>query len=636
MASTRVSSSARSSSLAKTRSRVADIARYHFQRQQLARTLSAAFGALDVETLRQFVDEGEGLDLGRGEVLFRQGDPGDSFYFVVSGRLQALVGEADGSERVIGEIARGETIGEMAIWTAEQRSATVRAARDSSLMGYSQQAFDRLTESRPQILRRLGEQVIARLRRTIGTSGAAQTATNIVVLPASGDEPMAEFSRTLTAALAQFGTVRHLDSAAAATEIGTSDDTVADADSPQRARLSARLDDLEAQHDHLLLEADGSLTAWTQECLRRTDHIIVVAQAANDPKPGELEEFIEAQDEMRMAAKTLVLLHDKDAERPSGTASWLQPRRVDRHHHVRWDTPADFARLARFITGRAVGLVLSGGGARGFAHVGVVRALHDVGVPVDIVGGVSMGAIMGAQYVLGWSPETMLSKTIAFTKSLADFTLPIVSLIKGRKVDERMEGMFGGVDFEDLWTPFFAVSANLTRAQTVLHDKGPILTGVRASNAPPGMIPPVVHEGDLLVDGFILNNIPVDIMRQVIGGGVVIAVDVSPPVDLAENSPYGGSLSGWRVLWSRLNPFAKTIHLPNIGSILMRSHELYSISHRKEVRELADLYLIPPIDEFDMFNYGIGAQVAEASYQRVYPEIEAWWQARSPTKAAAD
>ena len=202
--------------------------------------------------------------------------------------------------------------------------------------------------------------------------------------------------------------------------------------------------------------------------------------------------------------------------------------------HLRCDHRADAARLVRMITGTACGLVLGGGAPRGFAHLGVLRALEEAGVPIDVVGGTSVGALIGAFCALGLNDSERVERAVAaFTRSgsLVRPTLPLVAVSPGRRVDRLLAEHLGPGLIKDLPRRFFCVSANLTRAEEVIHDRGPLWPAVRASLSMPGIFPPVYSDGDLLIDGGALDTVPVEIMRGRVGSGYIIAVDLSPDVE---------------------------------------------------------------------------------------------------------
>ena len=161
---------------------------------------------------------------------------------------------------------------------------------------------------------------------------------------------------------------------------------------------------------------------------------------------------------------------------------------------MRLSRPDDTARVARFLANRAVGLVLGAGGARGFAHIGVLRALQEAGIPIDLVGGTSMGSAMSAQHAMGWSVERIESTADEVWNKIrphTEYTLPLLSLVRGTSAQKCGEMMYGTATcIEDLWLPFFCVSADLTDASMYVHRSGSLLDAVTASSSLPAVIVP--------------------------------------------------------------------------------------------------------------------------------------------------
>ena len=223
----------------------------------------------------------------------------------------------------------------------------------------------------------------------------------------------------------------------------------------------------------------------------------------------------------------LLLRRSGDNPAPGSTRPWLEAYPgVSMHHHIRHE--GDLARVARLIGGHATGLVLSGGGARGFAHIGVLRALREAGIAVDYVAGCSAGAIVGAGIAADWDDAhlaTALRAAFVEDDPLSDFTLPLVAMHSGHKVSQVLKRTFGEGDIEDLPLPFFCVSTDLSEGVLHVHERGPLWITLRATSAIPGVVPPVFHERRVLVDGGVMDNLPVEEMRHRLGGDI-IAVDV--------------------------------------------------------------------------------------------------------------
>ncbi len=322
----------------------------------------------------------------------------------------------------------------------------------------------------------------------------------------------------------------------------------------------------------------------------------------------------------------LVLLHAETTDRPRNTHKWLVRRRVHAHHHLRLNYREDLQRLIRRLTGSMVGLVLSGGGARAFAHIGAIRAIQEAGLPIDLVGGSSLGSIVAAAYALGWNYDTMVKAAATFFSptTLFDYTLPLVAFTNSKKMTRILAHEFRDIQIEDLWLPYFCISTNLTRAKSVIHRQGPLWRSLRASCSLPGIFTPVVEKGELLVDGAILNNLPVDTMYKLCQGGPVIAVDVSAETDLTDDYHFSASLSGWQVLWSRLNPFLPEIKAPSIMDTLRRSTELNSIRQKQTNQALVDIFINPPVSQFGLTAFNAYETLIEMGYQAAKKAIKAW------------
>ncbi len=299
------------------------------------------------------------------------------------------------------------------------------------------------------MLRLLSGRVVARVHDMSRGRRVDAPVVTIAVVPASPDVSLGEVARNLAAALEPHGRTVHLTSASVDAALGRA----GAAQVPDRdgGRLVQWLASLEHDHRHVVYEADCHASPWTERCLRQADRILLVADATANPAPGEIETQLLARERADRPGQTLVLLHRPDTTAPTGTARWLSGRFSDRHLHVRLDRATDVARLARFATGRTVGLVLGGGFARGLAHLGVVRALEELGIPIDAVGGASMGAMVGAQLVSGWDSDRIVRDTSrGLADSFDDMTLPFLAFKRGGKYSRLVRGFFGDTRIQDL------------------------------------------------------------------------------------------------------------------------------------------------------------------------------------------
>ncbi len=594
--------------------------------EQLAGVLGNVFGELDEASLGRIESELEWVELRAGEALFQQDSASDCMYIVVSGRLIGLRESVKG-RRVVAEIGRGESIGEMGFFTGEPRSLAIYARRTSHLVRFMKPVFDRISHDHPRAMLYITELLIKRLRRAAGYVRETYERSNIVVLPLNSGVRTTAFTERVVESLKVHGKALYVSAARLDAFIGVPGFAQTSADSPLDLALDAGLDERESGYRYAIYECDAGDTAWTRRCLERADRILLVGDAGAEPGVSSVEQkLLGAQTDLAAARRTLVLLHPQTTVMPTGTRYWLTPRTLEGHHHVRWDRDADFARLARFLTGNAIGTVLGGGGARGFAHLGVIRALREAGIPLDLIGGTSMGALIAAQPALGWDDATMLAvnrKSFVETKpvTLRDYTLPIYALVNCARLDRNLIGPYGDIRIEDLWTSYFCVSSNLTRAEAKVHREGPVWKAIRASLALPGVFEPVVEGTELLVDGGVLNNLPGDVMRS-LGGGWVIAVDVSLDRDLEMRE--AALPSPWKVVRNWFNPFGKPIDLPNIVDLMMRTTLLASVQKTESVKKLVDLYIQPPVGEFGLMQFGSFGAIAAAGYQHAQTALRDW------------
>ncbi len=610
--------------------RLAAEARARLLRSQLVRRLTQLVGSLDPESLARLESEIEWRALGGGECLFRSGDPASGAYVLVSGRLRVSLPEA-GGERAIGELVPGEMVGELALLTGEPRTATVTAIRDSELAHVSEATFLRLIASRPTALRQVGRYVVERMRREGGARRAArQQIRALALVPASSRLDLQSFARQLARALGGFGKVRWLSAGHVDAELGRPGIANASGDHPAAIRLTHWLDELEVAHDFLIYQADAEGSAWSERSLRQADHVLLVADSSEPAAP------FDHPGGKALADRSLALLHPTQATSYLESARWLDALGVTELHHVRAERSEDFERLARTLTGRALSLVLGGGGARGFAHIGVVRALEELRLPIDLVGGTSMGAIIAGGVAMGLRSAEMLEVCRRLFARIFDPTLPLVALLAGRRIREALESGFGAREIEDLPIPFFCVSTNLSRARETIHARGRLARAVRASISLPGILPPVAAEGDVLVDGGLLNNLPVDVMARRARGGRVIAVDVTPEEDRASfEGELEESVSGWRLLAQRMNPFLRGPQaVPHIASVLMRSTVVASLSRGREQAESASLYLRIPATDWRLLDFRSIDAIAERGYAETLERLRGWSAALSPADPA--
>jgi NTE family protein len=591
------------------------------RRKLLDRTLVSLFGTISPESYREIEENLEVVHLKGGEWLFSQGEPGDSMYMVMGGRLRALGRSDGGGDRTIGEISRGESVGEMALITDEPRSASIVAIRDSILIRLSKASFERLIRSQPDLLLNLSRLVIRRLTRSQRGRGRNSRIRSIAVVFAGESVAREEFIRRFSAALGVHGSTLNLNRERVEALSGifpAAEGTEAD------RYLASWLDEQDGKHRFLVYEAEDTDSPWTRRCIRQADRVLVVAGAKEDPAPRGVEaDLLVAPGPLANASRDLVLVHMGEEHAPSGTNRWLDPRGSLRHYHLRWGRGADMERLARVLAGKGVGIVFSGGGAKGFAHIGVLKALREASIPIDMVGGTSMGAILAAGISADWDFDTYLRTCLqSFSRGnpMGGISLmPLVSFFSGERLDSLLKGHFGGGEIEDLWIPFYCASSNLTTGSVEFHDRGPLWKALRASASLPGVFPPVVYGNHLHIDGGTLDNLPVSAARE-FGAGVVIACDLD--LDKQYRLDYQVFPSNWELFKDRYITRRKRLRVPDLPSIVFQATLLGN--HEKHEKALvdADIHFRPKVRKISFLDWSAFGQAVEIGYLHAKERLE--------------
>jgi NTE family protein/lysophospholipid hydrolase len=569
---------------------------------------TAPLSGLPTDVLVQLLTECEHTFVSTGDVVVRADDVPDRAFIVVSGRLRVFSAAADDG-RPIAELGRGQLFGEMALLSPGGRRATVVAARDSELLCLDREQFSRVF-SHPDALMALVRVLVE--RATTRASSDVVPPRTITVVGVASPRGEAAFVEALTAALSSHGSTTRLDVATIETMLAPG---AADVGLDAAGELLALLDRIERANRFVVYHTDPGHPAWTDRCLRHADRVLLVVDAnwshAGQPAPSLLD----------CGACAIIVLHDRSGRPPRATAPMLDALPPGRHYHVRRGDDADVRRVGRQLSGAAVGLVLGGGGARGFAHLGVVRAFETAGVPIDAVGGTSVGALMGALVAWGLDHPTRVDRAHRFVAGrLTIPTLPIMAATSARRITQRLRhpDYAGDRDIAECWLPFFCVSTNLSTARPFVHRRGPAWQALRASISLPGMMPPVCTEdGELLVDGGLVDDLPVDVMAPLLDGGRVVAVDLGISSDFRVQQLFDPNFSGWRVLARRLNPWGPRFDAPNLLTTLLRAKEVasYESLELKRSAHTVTLLVRPPVEGFGGFDFRDVDVLTDRSYR---------------------
>uniref|UniRef100_A0A8C1VLI0 lysophospholipase n=1 Tax=Cyprinus carpio TaxID=7962 RepID=A0A8C1VLI0_CYPCA len=638
---------------------------YEIMREQPSVVLSAAHTvAIRMSPfVRQMDFAIDWMAVEAGRALYRQDDQSDCTYIVLNGRLRSVIRKANGKKELVGEYGRGDLIGVVEALTRQPRATTVHAVRDTELVKLPEGTLNNIKRRYPQVVTRLihllGQKILGNLQQPRGpfsssalglpsvasspdVTNPASNLSTVAVLPVCDDVPINAFNLELSHALSAIGPTLLLTSDIIRERLGASA-----LDSIHEYRLSGWLAQQEDINRIVLYQTDSSMTPWTQRCIRQADCILIVGLGDQEPALGELEQMLE--NTAVRALKQLVLLHREDGPGPSRTVEWLNmrswcsghlhlkcPRRVfsrrspsklrevyEKVFEKTADRHSDFSRLTRVLTGNSIALVLGGGGARGCSHVGVIKAMEEAGIPIDIVGGTSIGSFIGALYAEERSAVRVKQRAREWSKAMnsvfktvLDLTYPITSMFSGSAFNTSISKVFEDKQIEDLWLPYFNVTTDITASAMRVHKDGCVWRYVRASASYTPYLPPLCDpkDGHLLVDGCYVNNVPADIARNM-GTKTVIAIDVGSQ-DETDLCNYGDSLSGWWLLWKRINPWAEKVKVPDMAEIQSRLAYVSCVRQLEVVKKSAYCeYIRPPIDRFKTMDFGKFDEIYDVGYQ---------------------
>ncbi|KAF8640732.1 hypothetical protein AX17_000383 [Amanita inopinata Kibby_2008] len=625
------------------------------------------------------------MQVNAGQVLWRPNDISDSFYIVINGRLRAITETENGGVNIEGEYGQGDTVGELDVITSCPRRNTVHAIRDTELVRMPQTLFNAISARNPQTTAQLLKMIASRVRDEVDSSSTSQGRTpaselgrnntnlkTVAVLPVTRNVPVYEFARKLQSALEGIGaSTAFLNQASISSHLGRHAFT-----RMGKLKSAGWLADQEQRYRLVLYVADSPVnSSWTQTCVRQADCVMIVGMG-DDPSLGEYERLLLSM--KTTARKELILLHPDRSVIPGSTREWLKNRSWV-HQHIHVELPGlvlpiskstsvhkdpdavtalknlkdkvqsgiqkyrggttdprpqrpphmnDFSRLARRICGKSIGLVLGGGGARGIAHLGLIRALEERGIPIDHVAGTSIGALIGGLYAREGDLISASGRAKQFSgrmgniwRILSDVTYPLVAYTTGHEFNRSIYKAFYDLHIEDMWLPYFCNTTNIISSQMEVHQTGYAWRFIRASMSLVGLLPPLCDNGKLLVDGGYLDNLPVSTMFSM-GASTVFASDVG---SIDDNSPrnFGDTISGWWLLVNRWNPFSNARHVPAITEIQSRLAYVSSVRTLEEVKVAKGCMYIPmPVQEYGTLQFGKYEEIRKKGYLAAIEVLE--------------
>ncbi len=568
--------------------------------------LQNLFGNLTMDQWSALKSKFKILSITADEILFNADDEADSMYFVLSGKLQVSTRWKNES-RIIAQLIKGDSVGEIALITGENRSATVRAVRETVLAQLTKNDFEEIIRVSPEIYIPISKNVIKRLAADQNRKKRHSNQGNLTLILDQSTPVTEMVLHEIRKYIQETSTLLILHYEDIIQNSFTLEEHFFD-----DLYFLRWIEEQEDRHDIVLFVAESHQKEWIHKCIAHSDDIFYLVHA-----DFPISEKINLPNR---TLKGIIVLNQEGASFSHSTVYRDHPEHIYKIN-IRQNNIEDYHRLARIMSGKAIGLVLSGGGAKGFAHLGVYKALLEAGVRIDFVGGTSMGALLGGFIAMDLTLDAIIEfvRHGASLNPMGDYTIfPYHSIIKGKRLDFLINKVLKEIhatnlNIEDLWLGFFSVSCNYTNSNASIHVRGNLYKALRASISIPGIFPPVIQNAKLLMDGGSYNNFPTDIMHSVMGAAHIIGVEIErdklniPEMDfLPDNST---------LFWDQFNPFRKRkYHTPSILNLLLNATLFYSDFRKEELEQYADVLFKPDVSKFNMLDWSSFDEIIEIGY----------------------
>lgn len=560
------------------------------------------FGDLEEDLLDQILETGNTHEVEIGQFLFHQGDKENSLYIVLSGRFRALAEQGDGTFHLLGDIGEGEPIGEYALFMQEPRGASVVAIRKSIVLQLFESEYLEIVGKHPAFSSKLTRFVVNRLKRNVLQQHLESSAKNIALINLQSGNDITAYTEAVK---------KQFESLHVSIQVFYPDTL----DSMEPKEL---FDTLE-KHDGLnFLVCSGDNLKWSKECIIYADLVVVATDFYADSNIYDIEDHLDLYSQNILNKKIyLLLLHPENGEFPKNTRRWLTNRKLNLHIHYRKNHGPDIRRFSRILANKAIGLVLGGGGAKGFSHIGAVKALNEAGIEIDFLGGTSAGALYGIamtycdfdqKKIDYYSHDSARSKLTS-----NDYTIPILSIMSGKKMSNYLKGMLGDTYLEDIWVGTYCVSTNFSNASTKVHDNGLAWKQIEASIAIPGIFPPVVIDNQLHVDGGVVDNLPIETMYKY---PVRHIIAISLTQLKSQNVIFDETPTAFSIVWDKLTG-KKKFKLPGITSILINSLTLNSRQKQELSKSGVALYVEMELRGISMMDDSKWKEIIQKGYEQM-------------------
>jgi predicted acylesterase/phospholipase RssA/CRP-like cAMP-binding protein len=552
---------------------------------------SHLFSALSDQECSEIIPFFKPLKIKQHDILFKQGDPSDYLYILIEGHLLAMLSMSNNDNEVVGAIENGEVIGELGILSLLPRTLTIKATTDSTLIKISAEDFTQIYEKKPSVLHAIIHPLIQRSQKTLRLLSQKGMNKHIVILPGNKLFSLEKFKDRLKEISAHIADIIFFMDSDPALNVQS---------------VSSQIEALRDKRCTIVYLIESNTSALLQIIPPKPDRIYIIADGNLSPNDEFAKQLFREKPLFNSTKKTLILLSDNNIRLPISKEQWSNYYACEFSLAVRLEQDKDYQRLLRFVTGKTYGLVLGGGGFRGYTHLGVIKALQEANIPIDMIGGTSIGSIAAGCYALSENADDsiILFRKIIDTMrkfSFRNLTWPAVSLFNAKKITEILMDVFGQTKIEELRTGFFCMTCNLNVNNSVSHHEGYIWEKIRGSIALPPFFPPMVMDGQLHVDGSILNDLPVDVMREVLGpDSKIIAVSIFAEKETQKIYNFPPILTFRQVLLAKLGWKYKNYKFPAFLDMYFKCALLGSYSKALQCGKDADLLIFPDLAEYSL------------------------------------
>lgn len=546
------------------------------------------FSSLDDKTLNEILGKFKKITLKKNEILFKQGELSTHLYLLVSGKVILFLTTDKKEKMLISDIHPASLIGELTALSHEPRSTTAQALKKSILLELSGEEFIALCQKYPAVSIEVMNSTLYHSRNIIKLiSDQGEPKKHVALIAASKQAANNVFYE----GLAQHAT----ENVVVISDLSQDEFNLSNETSNKKTYI------------YFIHSLDSTL-AKILSAEENLDMVYVVGDGLLK-KPKIRRALLDFIENLHYKIKPeLILFYSQPISRPTQTYKWLKLFAFNLYHHVRINFQPDWARLMRFLTGKAYGVVLGGGGLRCWAHIGALMALERMKIPIDIIGGSSAGAIVAAYYAMKLSPDVTedlrkLSEAARNSPSLRNVTWPAVSLFNAEEYTAALQKIFRTHRIENLWMPCFCIITNLASNKQIIARKGHLWKLIRSSTSVPLVFPPMVVQGKLHMDGGLLNNLPVDQMKKLIGKtSTVIAVELTHRREDVKQYHFPLVMPFWKTFLAKTKLAFKDYIFPNFVDTFLKALLAGASAYQEENGRLADILISPNLSEFGLLN----------------------------------